>query len=92
MLLSIFFLNAKVPTKWYDDNGIEAHFHPYEEDHALILEGELTNDVSLLAAKYPFHRPTYTKSNEPFIQSIIEKARKEIHSKGRSETHAINYF
>ncbi|MCH7322103.1 cupin domain-containing protein [Solibacillus sp. MA9] len=29
-----------------DDNGIEAHFHPYGEDHALILEGELTYDVS----------------------------------------------
>lgn len=29
-----------------DDNGIEAHFHPYGEDHALILEGELTYDIS----------------------------------------------
>lgn len=29
-----------------EDNGIEPHFHPYGEDHALILEGELTYDVS----------------------------------------------
>ncbi|ETT80602.1 hypothetical protein MKZ08_12895 [Viridibacillus sp. FSL R5-0477] len=29
-----------------EDNGIKAHFHPYGEDHALILEGELTYDVS----------------------------------------------
>lgn len=29
-----------------EDNGIEAHFHPFGEDHALILEGELTYDVS----------------------------------------------
>lgn len=28
------------------DNGINAHFHPYGEDHALILEGELTYDIS----------------------------------------------
>ena len=29
-----------------EDNGIEAHFHPYGEDHALILEGELKYDIS----------------------------------------------
>lgn len=29
-----------------EDVGIEAHFHPFGEDHALILEGELTYDVS----------------------------------------------
>lgn len=29
-----------------EDNGINAHFHLYGEDHALILEGELTYDVS----------------------------------------------
>lgn len=28
------------------DEGIEAHFHPFGEDHALILEGELTYDIS----------------------------------------------
>ena len=29
-----------------EDNGIDAHFHPFGEDHALILDGELTYDVS----------------------------------------------
>ena len=28
------------------DKGIDAHFHPFGEDHALILEGELTYDIS----------------------------------------------
>ncbi|WP_339194697.1 cupin domain-containing protein [Solibacillus sp. FSL R5-0449] len=28
------------------DEGIKAHFHPFGEDHALILEGELTYDIS----------------------------------------------
>lgn len=30
-----------------------------------------------LVSKYRFDRPTYTKKKEPFIKSIIEKARKE---------------
>lgn len=29
-----------------EDDGIDAHFHPFGEDHALILEGELTYDIS----------------------------------------------
>ncbi|AMO85759.1 hypothetical protein B857_00621 [Solibacillus isronensis B3W22] len=29
-----------------EDEGIDAHFHPLGEDHALILEGELTYDIS----------------------------------------------
>lgn len=29
-----------------EDEGIDAHFHPFGEDHALILEGELTYDIS----------------------------------------------
>ena len=28
------------------DAGIDAHFHPFGEDHAFILEGELTYDFS----------------------------------------------
>ena len=28
------------------DEGIPPHFHPYGEDHAFILEGELTYDIS----------------------------------------------
>ncbi len=28
------------------DDGIDAHFHPFGEDHALVLEGELTYDIS----------------------------------------------
>ena len=34
-----------------------------------------------LASKYKFDRPSYTKKKEPFIKSIIEKARKEMYSK-----------
>lgn len=30
-----------------------------------------------LATKYQFDRPTYTKKKEPFIKSIIEKARRK---------------
>lgn len=33
-----------------------------------------------LAHKYQFDRPTYTKKKEPFIKTIIEKAKKEIHA------------
>lgn len=29
-----------------EDEGIDAHFHPFGEDHALVLEGELTYDIS----------------------------------------------
>lgn len=29
-----------------EDEGIPAHFHPYGEDHAIILAGELTYDIS----------------------------------------------
>lgn len=29
-----------------EDGGIPAHFHPYGEDHAIILAGELTYDIS----------------------------------------------
>ncbi|MBK3497037.1 hypothetical protein JFL43_19795 [Viridibacillus sp. YIM B01967] len=29
-----------------DDEGIPAHFHPYGEDSAIILQGELTYDIS----------------------------------------------
>ena len=29
-----------------EDNGIDAHFHPFGEDHAFILDGELTYDIS----------------------------------------------
>ena len=29
-----------------EDDGIVAHFHPFGEDHALILDGELTYDIS----------------------------------------------
>lgn len=29
-----------------EDEGIDAHFHPLGEDHALVLEGELTYDIS----------------------------------------------
>lgn len=50
--------------------------HPEVAEQYAILKTEL-------ASKYPFDRPAYTKSKEPFIQSIIEKARKEISSKGR---------
>ena len=28
------------------DEGIPAHFHPHGEDHAIVLEGELTYDIS----------------------------------------------
>lgn len=31
-----------------------------------------------LASRYKFDRPTYTKKKEPFIKTIIEKARQEI--------------
>ncbi|WP_367576267.1 GrpB family protein [Bacillus sp. FJAT-27445] len=34
-----------------------------------------------LASKYQFDRPAYTKKKEPFIKSIIEKARKKIPTK-----------
>lgn len=29
-----------------ENNGIDAHFHPSGEDHAFILDGELTYDIS----------------------------------------------
>lgn len=29
-----------------EDLGIDAHFHPYGEDSALVLQGELTYDIS----------------------------------------------
>ncbi|MCQ6268668.1 GrpB family protein [Fictibacillus sp. WQ 8-8] len=34
-----------------------------------------------LATTYQFDRPTYTKKKEPFIKTIIEKARSEIYGK-----------
>ncbi|MCM3444244.1 GrpB family protein [Metabacillus halosaccharovorans] len=48
--------------------------HPKVAEEYAFLKKEL-------ASKYQFDRPTYTKNKEPFIKKIIEKARKEIHSK-----------
>ena len=39
-------LYAAAAIEAMEDAGIDAHFHPFGEDHALILEGELTYDIS----------------------------------------------
>lgn len=58
-------------------------FRDYLRLHPEVAEEYAALKIAL-AAKYPFNRPIYTKNKEPFIQSIIDKARKEIYSKGRS--------
>lgn len=40
-----------------------------------------------LASKYEFDRSTYTKSKEPFIQTIIEKAKVEFQNKSAYRRH-----
>lgn len=40
-----------------EDEGIPAHFHPYGEDHAIVLQGELTYDIS-------FHKQIKAVENE----------------------------
>ncbi len=48
--------------------------HPHAAKEYASLKKEL-------ASKYKFDRPTYTKKKEPFIKTMIEKARSEIESK-----------
>ena len=51
----------------------------------LRLNPEVAEEYALLkkelASQYHFDRTTYTKKKEPFIKTVIEKARKEIHIK-----------
>lgn len=47
--------------------------HPQVAQKYALLKEEL-------ASTHPFDRPTYTKKKEPFIQKIIVKAKKEIHT------------
>jgi len=46
--------------------------HKVAEEYASLKEE--------LASKYHFDRPAYTKKKEPFIKTVIEKARREKHN------------
>ncbi|WP_081728145.1 GrpB family protein [Halalkalibacter hemicellulosilyticus] len=53
-------------------------FRDYLRLHPKVAE-EYASLKKELALKYQLDRPTYTKKKEPFIKTIIEKAKKEIH-------------
>lgn len=55
-------------------------FRDYLKLHPQVAEAYASLKKEL-ASKYQFDRPTYTMKKEPFIKTIIEKAKKEIHNK-----------
>jgi GrpB-like predicted nucleotidyltransferase (UPF0157 family) len=63
-------------SEWID----KVLFRDYLRLHPEVAE-QYASLKKELSSKYLFDRPTYTKNKEPFIKSIIEKARMELHSK-----------